>query len=60
MVEYDKDKLQDAIFKILRDEELRRRFGKEGKRLVREGFGWEKFVGKIEGVYEDCVKGGMR
>jgi glycosyltransferase involved in cell wall biosynthesis len=60
VVRYDKDQLRDAIIKVLSDEELRRRFGKEGKRLVREGFGWEKFVGKIEGVYEDCVKGGMR
>ena len=60
VVEYDKDKLRDAIIKVLSDEGLRIRLGEDGKRLVREEFGWEKIVGKIEGVYEDCVKGGMR
>ena len=51
VVEYEKDQLRDVIIKVLRDEELRRRFGEEGKRLVREEFGWDKVVGKVEEVY---------
>jgi glycosyltransferase involved in cell wall biosynthesis len=51
VVEYDKDQLRDAICKILSDEGLRRRFGKEGKKLVREKFGWDNIVEKVEKVY---------
>jgi glycosyltransferase involved in cell wall biosynthesis len=57
VVEYDKDQLRDAIFKILSDEGLRKRFGEEGKKLVMEEFGWDGIVRKIEGVYEDCIRG---
>ena len=57
VVEYDKEQLQDAIFKILSDEELGKRFGEEGERLVREEFGWEKVVRKVEKLYRDCTHG---
>lgn len=56
VVEYDKDQLRDVISKVLSDEELRRRFGEEGRRLVREEFGWDKGVRKVEEIYEDCIK----
>jgi len=56
VVEYDKDQLRDAIFKVVSDEELRRRFGEEGRRLVREEFGWEKVVKRVEKVYEECTR----
>lgn len=59
-VRNNKDHLQNAIFKVLSDEELRERFGEEGRRRVREQFNWDMSVGKIEGVYEDRVKGGIR
>jgi glycosyltransferase involved in cell wall biosynthesis len=55
VVEYDKDRLRDAIFKILSDEELRRRFGEEGRRLAIEEFGWDPIVRKIEGIYETTL-----
>jgi len=54
-VEYDKDQLRDAIFKVLSDEELRRRLGKDGKKLVREYFSWDKVVRKVEKVYKEIV-----
>ncbi len=41
-IPYDKDELRDAIPKVLSDDELRRRFGEEGKRSVKEEFGWDK------------------
>jgi glycosyltransferase involved in cell wall biosynthesis len=53
VVEYDKGKLRDAISKVLSDEGLRRRFGEEGRRLVREEFGWGEVVKKVEEVYEE-------
>jgi len=55
VVEYNKEQLQDAMSKILSDEGLMRRFGEEGKRLVRNEFGWDKVVKKIEKFYEDCI-----
>lgn len=51
VVEYDKNQLRDAIIKVLSDERLRKRFGEEGKRLVREKFGWDKVVLDIENIY---------
>ena len=51
VVEYDKDQLQNAIFKVLSDEGSRKRFGEEGKRLVREKFGWDNVIRQIEDVY---------
>lgn len=55
VVEYGKDQLQDAIVKMLSDKELRRRFGEEGKRLVREEFGWDKSVKRLEVLYETVI-----
>ena len=57
VVEYDKDQLRDAIFKILSDERLRRQFGGEGKRLVMEEFGWNEIVKQMEEIYGECYKG---
>ena len=52
VVEYDKEQLRDAIFKILSDAGLRIRFGEKGKRLVNAEFGWDKVVRKVEEIYE--------
>jgi glycosyltransferase involved in cell wall biosynthesis len=52
VVKYDKDQLRDTIFKVLSDEGLRKRFGEEGRRLVRENFSWDRVIRKVEGVYE--------
>ena len=54
VIEYDKDQLHDAIFRALSDDGLRRKFGMDEKRLVREKFGWDKVVRKVEEFYEDC------
>ena len=56
VVEYDKDQLRDVIFKVLSDEELRRRFGEEGRRLVEEQFALNKVVEKVEKVYLSLIK----
>lgn len=51
VVEYDKDKLKHAITRILTDEGLRRKIGKEGIRMVREKFGWDRTVKLLESEY---------
>ena len=57
VVEYDKEQLRDAIIKVLSDEGLRERFREGGSRLVREEFGWDMIVKRIEGLYENsCAK----
>jgi len=58
VVEYNKDQLKDAIIKVLSDEGLRRRFGEEGKRLVREKFGWDVVVAKVENIYRNVTRSG--
>jgi glycosyltransferase involved in cell wall biosynthesis len=61
VVEYDKEQLQDAIIKVLSDEGLRRRFGERGKKLVEERlFSWDNIEKKVEGLYEDCIKGRIK
>ena len=52
VVEYDKDQLCDALFKVLSDEKTRRRFGEGGKKLVMDDFGWDKIVMLMENVYK--------
>ena len=54
-VHNDKNQLRDAIIKILSDEESGKRFGEKGKRLVREEFGWEEVVRKVEDVYSNVI-----
>lgn len=56
VVEYDKDMLRDAIFKVLSNDELRRRLGEAGKILVRETFGWDKVVVEIEQIYLNVMR----
>lgn len=55
VVECDKEELRNALFKVLSDERLRRRFGEEGRKLVMEKFGWDKVVLGIENVYNEGV-----
>ncbi len=57
VVEYDTDQLREAIFRILSDVELVRKFREKGRKLVGEYFSWDKIIKKIEGLYEDCIKG---
>ena len=55
VVEYDKEQLRDAIIKVLSDEGLRRRFREEGRKSVREKFGWDGIVKEIERLYGECI-----
>ncbi len=57
VVPYDKEKLRDALLRILSDEEMRTRFGETGRALVREKYSWSHCVEQIEAVYEEVVRG---
>jgi len=52
VVGYDKYQLRDAIFKILTDNGLRKRFEEGGKMLVRK-FDIDNIVKKIENIYNE-------
>lgn len=52
VVEFDKDQLKDALLKILEDDELRKKLGAEGKKLVKKEFNWEIIAEKIEALYK--------
>ena len=54
VVEYDKDQLQDAIFKILTNDELSH-FGGNGKKLVRKKFSWDIVVEQLEKIYGGII-----
>jgi glycosyltransferase involved in cell wall biosynthesis len=55
VVEYNKEQLQDAIFKILTNDELRRYLGGGGKTLVREKYSWDIVVEQLEKIYGDII-----
>lgn len=55
VVEYDRDSLRNAIFKVLTDGELKNSMGEKGKRLVKEQFDWDIIAKKIEDIYQECV-----
>ena len=60
VVEYDERQLRDAIIKVLSDERLRKKFGEEGKRLVKNEFNWDKVVKRVEIVYHESVSLGKQ
>jgi glycosyltransferase involved in cell wall biosynthesis len=47
--------LSDAIVKLLKDENMRRRMGEAGQARVDPAFGAEAMVRKIESVYEELI-----
>jgi len=55
VVDYDTDKLSDAILRMLSNEEMRQKFAERGKSLVREKFNWAKIAEQVERIYLDCI-----
>ena len=56
VVEYDKEQLRDAIFKILNNEELRKKFSERGRKLIEKNFSWNLIAEKMEMLYEHIRK----
>ncbi|WP_148883431.1 glycosyltransferase family 4 protein [Thermococcus aciditolerans] len=48
--------LRNAIQKLLLDEDLRRRFGNNGRRAVEERYSWKKVTEGIEKAYENVMQ----
>ncbi len=46
------DQLASAILSLLKNDDLRKRMGKKGRRKVAERFDWQKNIGRIEEVFE--------
>jgi glycosyltransferase involved in cell wall biosynthesis len=55
-VPYDKDRLSDAILRMLSDDKMRQQFREKGKLLVRERYNWGKIVEQVEGLYRAVAK----
>jgi glycosyltransferase involved in cell wall biosynthesis len=56
VVPYNAAALQDALQTLLQDEPKRRRFGQDGRALVREKYGWGAIAARMEEVYKRCLK----
>lgn len=54
-IDYDKNKLHNAMFKILSDEGLKTRLGEMGKELVYEKFSWGEIISNIENMYSEVI-----
>jgi len=55
VVEYNPSRLKDAIFKIIDDEALSRKFSNQGKQLVAEQFNWNAICDQIEMHYREVI-----
>ncbi len=55
VVKYDIEQIQNAIFEILSDDKLRKKFGAKGLKLVEEEFSWNTVIRKIETLYETVL-----
>lgn len=58
VVEYNSDQLRQALIDLLTDDDLRKKFGMEGERLVKEEFNWHKIILKLEKTYQDAITAG--
>ena len=53
--EFNENQLAGCIEKLLNDEELSKRFGKNGKKLIIEKYNWDKIEKEMEKVYQSCI-----
>lgn len=51
VVGYDKIQLRNSIIKIIKNQTLKERFGKEGKKLMKEKFCWKEIIINFEIIY---------
>ena len=52
----DVSSLQEAMLRLLKDEELSTEMGRKGRQLVLEQYTWEQKAREIEGVYEELTR----
>ena len=56
VVEYGVSELQNAIERLLTNDSLRRDFGENGRRIVRERFTWDIISEQFENLYKKVVR----
>lgn len=52
----DVQMLAEMVVYLLKNEEIRERFGKEGRRIIKERAEYEKAMGKAEKVYAEVIR----
>ncbi|MDD5555655.1 MAG: glycogen synthase [bacterium] len=52
----DSGAIAEAVNRLLKDPEMRRRFGENGRRRVEERFGWDAIAARTKGLYERLVR----
>ncbi|OQD58767.1 glycosyltransferase, family 4 [Methanobrevibacter arboriphilus JCM 13429 = DSM 1125] len=54
--EYDKNDLADKIQKLLADEKLMEKFGKNGLKEIKENYNWDSIGKKIDLIYRELIE----
>jgi glycosyltransferase involved in cell wall biosynthesis len=49
---HDLESMSDCVVKLLRDDNLRNRMGQAGRKLVEDGYSWERIAELTEQLYE--------
>ena len=52
---YDENDLAKCFERLLNDEKLCNEFGEKGRQLIENKYDWNKVVGQIEKIYENCI-----
>ena len=52
---YDENDLAKCFERLLNDEKLCNEFGEKGRQLIENKYDWNKVVGQIERIYENCI-----
>jgi glycosyltransferase involved in cell wall biosynthesis len=55
VVPYEAASLKEALRKMLADDKIRQRYGREGKSLVRQNYSWAAIAEQMERVYQKCL-----
>lgn len=58
VVKCDENEIEKALYEILSNDELRKKFSENGKRIVKEKFTWDKVIGQVEEVYKEVSRRG--
>ncbi|KKG07955.1 glycosyltransferase [Methanosarcina mazei] len=56
VVPYNDEELSDAMFNILSDETLRKKYSDEANKLIETIFSMDVFINNVYAVYQKCVK----
>jgi len=56
VIPFSRDDLLRAMEKLLSDEDLRARYGRNGKKMVEDLFTWDKIIDKYERIYKEVMR----